>query len=120
MQRLLTYKGSGDPRQNEVFKCMVHNMLDEHRFFPNYPDKELNTTGHLFGRVIALQLFMGADLAVALRHVADALSEPPDSKLFRFFGVGALQHFRGVFGGLPTRTGEATGLLRMAGPASTS
>lgn len=31
-----------------------------------------------------------------------------------------LQNFHGVFGGLPTRTDEAAGPLRMAGPASTS
>jgi CCR4-NOT transcription complex subunit 1 len=28
---------------------MIHNLFDEYRFFPKYPDKELKITAVLFG-----------------------------------------------------------------------
>ncbi len=31
---------------------MLRNLFDEYRFFPFYPDKELNTTAGLFGEII--------------------------------------------------------------------
>ena len=34
-----------------IIGCMVHNLFDEDRFFPKYPEKEL--TAVLFGRLIA-------------------------------------------------------------------
>lgn len=39
------FKASSVPREQEVFACMVHSLFDEYRFFHNYPDKELHTTG---------------------------------------------------------------------------
>ena len=39
------FKASTVGREQEVFACMVHNLFDEYRFFPKYPDKELHTTG---------------------------------------------------------------------------
>ena len=39
------FKNSTLGREQEVFACMVHNLFDEYRFFPKYPDKELHTTG---------------------------------------------------------------------------
>jgi len=88
------FRMGGVPRQVEVFHCMVHNLLDEFRFFPNYPDKELSVTAQLFGRLIGANLFSGVDLGVAMQCVLTALAELQDSKLFRF-GLGALQQFRG-------------------------
>lgn len=41
------FKNSTLGREQEVFACMVHNLFDEYRFFPKYPDKELHTTGEL-------------------------------------------------------------------------
>ncbi len=31
---------------------MLRNLFEEYRFFPQYPDKELNTTAVLFGGII--------------------------------------------------------------------
>lgn len=36
----------------EVFACMLRNLFEEYRFFPQYPDKELHTTAVLFGGII--------------------------------------------------------------------
>lgn len=44
-QVLKGFKNSTLGREQEVFACMVHNLFDEYRFFPKYPDKELATTG---------------------------------------------------------------------------
>lgn len=33
------FKSSSVQREQEVFACMIHNLFDEYRFFPRYPDK---------------------------------------------------------------------------------
>lgn len=48
---------------------MVHNLFDEYRFFPNYPDLELDTTAALFGALLHHQLLTNITLGMALRHV---------------------------------------------------
>lgn len=85
---------TGTQHQQVVFACMVHNLFDEYRFFPNYPDPELDTTAALFGALLHHQLLSGITLGMGLRHVLQALAQPPGSKMFRF-GVGALAQFKG-------------------------
>ena len=36
----------------EVFACMLRSLMDEYKFFPQYPDKELYITAQLFGGII--------------------------------------------------------------------
>ncbi|KAF6255467.1 hypothetical protein COO60DRAFT_1641476 [Scenedesmus sp. NREL 46B-D3] len=84
---------TGTPHQQVVFACMVHNLFDEYRFFPNYPDLELDTTAALFGALLHLQLLTNITLGMALRHVLQALAQPPNSKMFRF-GLGAISQFK--------------------------
>jgi len=36
----------------EVFNCMLRNLFEEYKFFPQYPDKELHITAQLFGGII--------------------------------------------------------------------
>jgi len=36
---LKAFKASADAREKEIFACMIHNLFDEYRFFPKYPDK---------------------------------------------------------------------------------
>ena len=67
-QVLKGFKNSTLGREQEVFACMVHNLFDEYRFFPKYPDKELATTGE--GR---LQLGAAGSRAEGLgRHMEGA------------------------------------------------
>merc|ERR1712054_350742 len=70
---LETFKSSNNPREQEIFACMIHNLLDEYRFFPKYPPKELRITGVLFGSLIQHQLVSYLALGIALRYVLDAL-----------------------------------------------
>ena len=39
MSTLQRFRSSALPREQEVFACMVHNLFDEYKFFPRYPDK---------------------------------------------------------------------------------
>eukprot|EP00026_Physarum_polycephalum_P000086 Phypoly_transcript_00086.p1 GENE.Phypoly_transcript_00086~~Phypoly_transcript_00086.p1 ORF type:complete len:2362 (+),score=414.48 Phypoly_transcript_00086:843-7088(+) len=87
------FKSSKNSRELDVFACMIHNLFDEYRFFPKYPDKELRITGILFGSLIQHQLVSFLPLGVALKYVLDALRKPAGSKMFKF-GLFALEQFK--------------------------
>lgn len=36
---LKKFKSSTVAREQQVFACMIHNLFDEYRFFPRYPEK---------------------------------------------------------------------------------
>ena len=59
------FKNSTNPREQDIFKCMIHNLFDEYRFFPKYPDKELKITGILFGSLIQHGLVSSITLGIA-------------------------------------------------------
>jgi CCR4-NOT transcription complex subunit 1 len=84
---------SKDPREQDIFACMIHNLFDEYSFFPKYPDKELSITSILFGSLIQNRLVSYVPLGIALRYVLDALRSPMGSKMFNF-GVQALRQFQ--------------------------
>ena len=86
------YKSSDAREETEVFHCMIRNLFDEYKFFPQYPNKELGITGTLFGSLIQNELVYGRTLSTALRYVLEALKNEPESKMFEF-GVAALKHF---------------------------
>lgn len=91
--RLAKFSASNDPREQDVFACMIHNLFDEYHFFPKYPDKELAITSILFGKLIQSRLVSFAPLGVALRCVLDALGNAPGSKMYNF-GLQALAQFQ--------------------------
>lgn len=93
IDRLTNFSNSNDPRERDVFACMIHNLFDEYHFFPKYPDKELAITSILFGRLISSQLVSFAPLGIALRCVLDALGNTPGSKMYNF-GLQALAQFQ--------------------------
>jgi CCR4-NOT transcription complex subunit 1 len=43
------------------------NLFEEYKFFPQYPDKELNITAQLFGGIIEHSLVTMIHLGLALR-----------------------------------------------------
>ena len=102
---LKRFKTSTEPREQEIFRCMIHNLFDEYRFFHKYPDKELQLTGRLFGTLIQHQLVATITLGIALRYVLEALRKDPEQggsneKMFRF-GKIALEQFRSRLGEWP-------------------
>jgi CCR4-NOT transcription complex subunit 1 len=46
---------------------MIHNLLDEYRFFHKYPEKELKITAQLFGSIIQHKLVDGIIERIALK-----------------------------------------------------
>lgn len=105
IQILKRFKSSNETREQEVFRCMIHNLFDEYRFFHKYPDKELQITGTLFGMLVTHQLVSSITLGIALRYVLEALRKDPDQggameKMFRF-GRMALEQFRARMGEWP-------------------
>ena len=87
---LQRHKTSSNPKDHEIFSCMLHFLFDEYKFFQSfYPARELGMTGYLFGSLIQHQLVDYIPLGIAIRYVLDALQCPPETNLFKF-GVGAL------------------------------
>ena len=86
-------KESTNPRDHEIFSCMLHFLFDEYKFFQTfYPPRELAMTGYLFGSIIQQQLVDYIPLGIAIRYVIDSLQCPPETNLFKF-GVQALSRF---------------------------
>ena len=77
-------KASANPRDHEIFSCMLHFLFDEYKFFQTwYPARELAMTGYLFGSIIQYELVDYIPLGIAIRYVIDALNCPPETNLFR-------------------------------------
>ncbi|KAJ3269632.1 hypothetical protein HDV01_001148 [Terramyces sp. JEL0728] len=94
IELLQILKKSPNIRDQETFKCMIHNLFDEYKFFSRYPDRELIITSILFGVLIQNQIVTSVSLGIALRYVLEALRQPVGSKLFQF-GISALAQFQG-------------------------
>ena len=93
VEMLRAFRASQVQRERDIFSCMVHNLFDEYKFFPKYPEKELRITAVLFGQLILHNLVSNITLGVALRCVLDALRKPNGSKMFAF-GSEALEQFK--------------------------
>ncbi|GLT84379.1 hypothetical protein SLE2022_026140 [Rubroshorea leprosula] len=92
VQTLARFKESSVKREQLIFECMIANLLEEYRFFPKYPDRQLKIAAVVFGSVIKHQLVTDPTLGIALGGVLDALQKPADSKMF-LFGTKALEQF---------------------------
>ncbi|XP_060784345.1 CCR4-NOT transcription complex subunit 1 isoform X1 [Neoarius graeffei] len=93
LEMLQRFKDSNIKREREVFNCMLRNLFEEYRFFPQYPDKELHITACLFGGIIEKGLVTYMALGLALRYVLEALRKPYSSKMY-YFGIAALDRFK--------------------------
>ncbi len=90
---LKNFQESQVKRERDVFNCMIKNLFEEYKYFPQYPEKELNITAQLFGGIIERGLVNMVPLGLALRFVLDAVRKPPDSNMY-FFGITALDRFK--------------------------
>lgn len=100
IQMLQKLKDSDDPHDQDVFACMIHSLLDEYRFFAEYPVDALATTSVLFGNTIYFRLIEGPTLSIALRYILQSAREPPQSKMFKF-AIQALFSFMKRLGEFP-------------------
>ncbi len=58
LARLQAFK-QGSAKEQQVYACMVHNLFDEYRFFPKYPEKERHITALLLGGLVRPSIFQG-------------------------------------------------------------
>merc|ERR1712223_242676 len=90
---LKKFQESNVQRELEVFNCMIKNLFEEYKYFPQYPEKELHITAQLFGGIIEHGLVTMIPLGLALRFVLDSVKKSPNAKMY-FFGVAALDRSR--------------------------
>ena len=90
---LISMKSSDDPHKQDVFACMIHSLLDEYRFFAEYPLSALASTSLLFGALLEKDLIQGTTLTVALNFIWESCNQPQDSHLFKF-AVQSLYNFK--------------------------
>lgn len=94
LDMLQRFQESQVRREREVSQCMLRSLFEEYRYFPDYPEKELQITAQLFGGMVERNLVTQyVALGLALRYVLDALRKPEGTKMY-FFGVIALDRFR--------------------------
>lgn len=94
LEMLKRFQESANKRERDIHYCMLRNLLEEYRFFPQYPDKELQITAQLFGGMIEKNLVDSyVTLGYALKCVLDALRKPEGSKMY-YFGITALDRFK--------------------------
>lgn len=48
LELLKKFQHSTNRREREIFDCMLRNLSEEYRFFPQYPDRELHITAQLY------------------------------------------------------------------------
>lgn len=90
---LVRMKVSDNPHDQDVFACMIHSLLDEYRFFSEYPLTALASTSLLFGALLQKDLIQGTTLTVALNFIWESCNQPQDSHLFKF-AVQSLYNFK--------------------------
>jgi len=93
LEMLKKFQASGIQREQDVFNCMIKNLFEEYKFFPQYPDKELHITAQLFGGIIEHSLVTMIPLGLALRFVLEAVRKPVDTNMY-YFGIAALDRFK--------------------------
>lgn len=86
-------KVSDVPHDQDVFACMIHLLIDEYRFFSEYPLTALASTSLLFGALLQRDLIQGTTLTVALNFIWESCNQPQDSHLFKF-AVQSLYNFK--------------------------
>lgn len=90
---LVRMKVSDVPHDQDVFACMIHSLIDEYRFFSEYPLTALASTSLLFGALLQRDLIQGTTLTVALNFIWESCNQPQDSHLFKF-AVQSLYNFK--------------------------
>ena len=97
---LINYKSSNDKRQNEIYSCLIHGLLDEYRFYGQYPKNKLKLISELFGKIINNKLLDGVIETLALKYILEGIKL--GSGLLYFFGINALSQFIGKISHWPS------------------
>ena len=102
IERLKHLKDSKSQKDREIYACMIHCLLDEYRFYHQYPEKQLNIISTLFGQIINNKLIDGVIETIALKYILEGIKKG-NGPLF-IFGTTALQQFIDKLNTLPSYT----------------
>ena len=102
IERLKHLKDSKSQKDREIYACMIHCLLDEYRFYHQYPEKQLNIVSTLFGQIINNKLIDGVIETIALKYILEGIKKG-NGPLF-IFGTTALQQFIDKLNNLPSYT----------------
>ena len=102
IERLKHLKDSKSQKDREIYACMIHCLLDEYRFYHQYPEKQLNIISTLFGQIINNKLIDGVIETIALKYILEGIKKG-NGPLF-IFGTTALQQFLDKLNNLPSYT----------------
>ena len=89
-EQMVQLKSSTSNRDQEILSCIIINIIDEFRFYQNFPEKELYITSDIFGMLIKHKIIEGKALIIFLKAISDSLEK--EGKMFKF-GYKALMHF---------------------------
>jgi len=67
IEKMKSYRNSQNQKESEIYACMIHSLLDEYRFFCQYPERELSIIATLFGQIISQKLLDGIIETIALK-----------------------------------------------------
>ena len=102
IETLKVLKESQNQEDREIYACMIHCLLDEYRFYNQYPEKQLNIISTLFGQIINNKLIDGIIETIALKYVLEGIKKG-NGPLF-IFGTKALEQFKDKLNEFPTYT----------------
>jgi CCR4-NOT transcription complex subunit 1 len=91
VELLRRYRDSTIQREQDIYNFFTQVLFDEYKFFPRYPDKELNVTSILFGALIQNVFVQATTLGNSLHFVLEALRQPVGSKFFKFGSIALVQ-----------------------------
>ena len=102
IEKLKHLKDSKSQKDREIYACMIHCLLDEYRFYHQYPEKQLNIVSTLFGQILNNKLIDGVIETIALKYILEGIKKG-NGPLF-IFGTTALQQFTERLHFLPSYT----------------
>ena len=75
---------------------MIYHLIDEYKFFRNYPEEQLNLTGQLYGSIINEKLIQGKSFQICLEIVFECLNGQGGGQTHKLFNFGliALEKFK--------------------------
>ena len=91
IQKLIKFKSSNIIIEGEIFACMIHSLLDEYRYYYQYPEPQLTLQATFFGQAINNNLFFGVIETIALKYILEAIKKG-QGPMFKF-GTIALKQF---------------------------
>lgn len=91
IDRLSKFKSSAKNKDHEILSCIIINLINEYRFFKEFPDKELKITAETFGKMVKNKIVDGRSLVIFLKGLTDAMEVEAGKNMFEFGLTGISQ-----------------------------